>query len=365
MADRILVMCEGRKTAEFARGEASEEQILRAALARIDVRAAVRPTRTNMTLLQKTHRETLAKFQSLIALALMVVAMSLLSDRFLTVDNGANILRQISMNVCLSLGMTMVILSGGIDLSVGSVLALCGAVTAGLLKNGIGLERFDILLEFTVLGAVAGGLLAGLLCGLFNGVMITRLSIPPFVATLGVMSIARGLTMLWTQGHPITGLGDPFGLIGRARWLGIPTPVWIAAALVCICSLVAYRTRFGRSVYALGGNERAARLSGLRVDRIKVVVYSLAGLLAARGRFDPDVATGFGTTQCGIRVRTRFDRRSRDRWNFALRRTRFDHGHRCRLSDHWRVEQRTVLTQRLPVLAASGQRSCHSVSRSH
>ncbi len=86
--------------------------------------------------------------------------------------------------------------------------------------------------------------------------------------------------MLWTQGHPITGLGDPFGLIGRARWLGIPTPVWIAAALVCICSLVAYRTRFGRSVYALGGNERAARLSGLRVDRIKVVVYSLAGLLA-------------------------------------------------------------------------------------
>ncbi len=142
-----------------------------------------------MTLLQKTHRETLAKFQSLIALALMIVAMSLLSDRFLTVDNGANILRQISINVCLSLGMTMVILSGGIDLSVGSVLALCGAVTAGLLKNGIGLERFDILLEFTLLGAVAGGLLAGLLCGLFNGVMITRLSIPPFVATLGVMSI--------------------------------------------------------------------------------------------------------------------------------------------------------------------------------
>jgi ribose transport system permease protein len=230
---------------------------------------------------QRTRREIIAKFQSLIALAIMVLAMSLLSDRFLTVENGANILRQISVNVCLSLGMTLVILSGGIDLSVGSVLALGGAVTAGLLKHGIEFGRFDLLLEFTIFGAVVGGLLVGLVCGLFNGVMVTRLRIPPFVATLGVMSIARGLTMLWTRGHPITGLGDQFGIIGRERWLGIPTPVWTASALVGLFVLITYRTRFGRSVYAVGGNERAARLSGLRVDRIKLIVYSQAGLLAA------------------------------------------------------------------------------------
>ena len=144
--------------------------------------------------------------------------MSLLSDRFLTIDNGANILRQISVNVCLSLGMTMVILSGGIDLSVGSVLALGGAVTAGLAEARASKSWSDSTCCWSslVLGAVAGGLLAGLFCGLFNGVDDHAIcSIPPFVATLGVMSIARGLTMLWTQGHPITGLGDPFGLIGR------------------------------------------------------------------------------------------------------------------------------------------------------
>jgi ribose transport system permease protein len=223
----------------------------------------------------------LARFQSLIALALMVAALSLASDKFLTVDNGLNVLRQISINLCLSLGMTLIILSGGIDLSVGSVLALCGAVAAGLLKNGIALPRFNVLLEFTVVGAILAGLLVGVVLGTFNGIMITRLRLPPFVATLGMLSIARGLTMLWTGGFPITGLGASFGFMGTGQWLGVPMPVWISAALVALFVVVLRRTCFGRYVYAVGGNERAALFSGVNVNRIKLLVYTLGGTLSA------------------------------------------------------------------------------------
>src|SRR3990172_6308785 len=113
----------------------------------------------------KANREFVARFQSLLALALLVLAMSLASDNFLTVDNGLNVLRQISINLCLSIGMTMIILSGGIDLSVGSVLALAGAVAAGLLKNGLALARFNVLIEFTVFGAILAGLAVGLALG--------------------------------------------------------------------------------------------------------------------------------------------------------------------------------------------------------
>jgi ribose transport system permease protein len=222
-----------------------------------------------------------ARFRSLIALALMTVALGVASEKFLTVDNGLNVLRQISINVCLSLGMTLVILSGGIDLSVGSVLALSGAVAAGLLKNGLALPAFNALLQFTVFGAIVAGLIVGVALGTFNGLMITRLNLPPFVATLGMLSIARGLTMLWTGGFPVTGLGSSFGVMGTGQWLGVPMPVWIGAALVTIFVIVTRRTRFGRHIYAVGGNERAALLSGLIVNRIKLLVYALGGGLAA------------------------------------------------------------------------------------
>lgn len=226
-------------------------------------------------------KEFLARFQSLIALALMVMAMSLLSDKFFTPENGWNILRQISVNLCLSLGMTLIILAGGIDLSVGAILALSGAVAAGLLKHGIALEQFNVLLRFTVFGSVTAGLLVGLVLGWFNGFVITRFRLPPFVATLGMFSIARGLTMLWTGGFPITGLGEGFGFIGTGVLLGIPMPVWISAPLVGAFMLITQKTRFGRYIYAVGGNERAALLTGLRVNRIKLGVYMLGGLLSA------------------------------------------------------------------------------------
>jgi len=229
---------------------------------------------------QATARDWLARSQSLIALLLMVIAMSLLSESFLTAENGLNILRQISVNLCLSIGMTLIILSGGIDLSVGAILALSGAVAAGVLKNGIAIPALDILLQFTVPGAIAAGILTGLLLGWFNGTVITRFRLPPFVATLGMFSIARGLTMLWTGGFPITGLGATFGFIGTGLFLGVPMPVWIGAGLVAVFVVLTRKTRFGRYLYAVGGNERAALLTGLRVNRTKVWVYTLGGGLA-------------------------------------------------------------------------------------
>src|SRR6516164_2408803 len=133
------------------------------------------------------YRPMIARSQSLIALVVLCVMLSLLSDKFLTVQNGWNVLRQISVNVCISIGMTLVVLTAGIDLSVGSVLALCGAVTAGLLKNGIEIPSSDLYIGFTVLGAIVVGLLTGALLGCFNGWAITRFKVPPFVATLAML----------------------------------------------------------------------------------------------------------------------------------------------------------------------------------
>jgi ribose transport system permease protein len=226
------------------------------------------------------YKALFARFRSLLALALMVLVLSLLSDRFLTPENGWNILRQISVNLCLSVGMTLVILSGGIDLSVGAILGLAGAVAAGLLKHGAALPGTDLILQFTTSGAILAALVVGAAAGGVNGFAITRFGLPPFVATLGMLSIARGLTMLWTGGFPITGLGDSFGHLGTGVFLGMPVPVWIMVGLTLVFVVVTRRTRFGRHLYAVGGNERAARLTGLNVPRIKLAVYTLAGALA-------------------------------------------------------------------------------------
>jgi ribose transport system permease protein len=220
------------------------------------------------------------RLQSLFALLVMIVVLSVLSDSFLTVQNGWNILRQISVNLCLSIGLTLVILSAGIDLSVGAVLALAGAIAAHLLKAGLDVPALGVHLEFTTAGAVLVAVAVGVLAGLANGLVVTRLLLPPFVATLAMMSVARGLTFLWTGGFPITGLGQAFGFIGTGMWAGVPMPVWIVAVLVVAALILCHRTPFGRHLYAVGGSERAARLTGLRVDRIKVAVYVAAGALS-------------------------------------------------------------------------------------
>lgn len=226
-------------------------------------------------------KDLFKRLQPLIALVVMVVVLALLSDRFLTFANQRNILLQISVNLCLSIGMTLVILTGGIDLSVGAILAFAGAFAAGLLKNGLTLKVFGVVVQFTPFGAVVAGILVGLVLGWFNGFVITRFKLPPFVATLGMLSIARGLTMLWTGGFPVTDLGPQFGFIGAGFFLGVPMAVWISAALVFLFYFIMSRTTLGRYIYAVGGSEKAATFSGINVNNIKVRVYILAGGLAA------------------------------------------------------------------------------------
>jgi len=225
----------------------------------------------------------LIKFQSIIALVIMCIVLSLLSDRFLTGENAWNVMRQISVNVVISVGMTLVILTGGIDLSVGSILAFSGAVTAGMLKFGAEMPDMNLFVGFSLVGALVGGTLAGTFLGWFNGFTITRFKVPPFVATLAMLTIARGLTMLWTGGFPITGLGDQMAFIGTGWFLGIPMPVWISAVVVLMAVMLTKKTKLGRHIYAIGGNETAARLAGLKIKKVKMIVYSIAGALSAVG----------------------------------------------------------------------------------
>ena len=225
-------------------------------------------------------KENLKRFQSLLALAVMVVVLSMASEQFLTVPNLRNILLQISVNLCLSIGMTLIILTGGIDLSVGAILGLSGAIAAGLLKNGLALKFLGVQLQFTTGGAIVAGIFTGLALGWFNGIVITRFKLPPFVATLGMLSIGRGLTMLWTNGFPITALGSTFGFIGAGFLFGVPMAVWLSAVLVAVFYFISIHTTLGRYIYAVGGSEKAAAFAGLNGNRIKVWVYTLAGGLA-------------------------------------------------------------------------------------
>jgi ribose transport system permease protein len=255
-----------------------------------------------MIAIQKNNAFNLARLQSLIALVVLCTVIAILSDKFLTLDNGWNVLRQIAVNICISVGMTLVVLTAGIDLSVGSVLALCGAFTAGLLKNGIKMPSADLFIGFTLLGALLAGIVAGAVLGWFNGLVITKFNVPPFVGTLAMLTIARGLTMLWTQGHPISNLGPAFSTIGTGWFAGIPVPVWIAGVVVLLAIFITRQTRLGRYIYAIGGNENAAVLSGININKVKLIVYSMAGALAAVGgimvtsRLDsaqPNAGTGY------------------------------------------------------------------------
>ncbi len=238
----------------------------------------------------------------LIALVVMSIALAFASESFATADNLFNVMRQVSVNLCISVGMTLVILTGGIDLSVGSILALSGAVAAGLIKSGVSIEGANLHIGFTFFGVVIVALVIGGALGWFNGQMVTRFKVPPFIATLGMLTIARGLTMLYTNGHPITGLGASFEYLGTGWFCGVPMPVLVAALVVVLFALFMRKSPWGRYIYAIGGNERATRLSGIDVNRVKCFVYTVAGVLSAvaalivTARLDsaqPNAGTGY------------------------------------------------------------------------
>lgn len=208
----------------------------------------------------------------LIVLLVLFGAMTLASDEFLTADNMANLARQVAIFGIIAVGQLLVILTAGIDLSVGSVLGLTGCVTAQLLVEGMPVPL-----------AIVVGLLVGVVLGLFNGSLVAYGKLPPFIVTLGMLGIARGLVLVLTDASTVQPLPDSFGNIANGDFIGLPNLLWMFLVVVVITSFVLRRTVFGRYIYAVGSNPESARLSGVPVTAVLVSVYSIAGLLAAVG----------------------------------------------------------------------------------
>jgi ribose transport system permease protein len=209
------------------------------------------------------------QFGTLIGLVALSLVLWALTPHFLTVSNLLNVAEQTSINAIVAVGMTFVILSGGIDLSVGSIVALSGVVLGTALQDG------------SILLAVPLALVVGTLCGAINGTLVVRGGLPPFIVTLGMMSIARGAALVYTEGRPVSGFEPAFRAIATARIGFIPAPVLITALVYVAAHLILTRTTFGRYVYAIGGNEEATRLSGVRVMLHKTWIYGLSGLMSA------------------------------------------------------------------------------------
>ncbi|WP_175811189.1 ABC transporter permease [Burkholderia contaminans] len=214
------------------------------------------------------RRSTL--FYPLVGLIVVCIAMMIASPSFLSAANLENVLRQVSINAIIAVGMTCVILTGGIDLSVGSVMALSGTLAAGLMVAGV-----------NAVAALAIGIAVGLGFGFLNGVFVAFAGMPPIIVTLATMGIARGVALIYTGGYPIDGLPDWVAFFGSGKVFGIQAPVLIMLVVYAIAWLLLDRMPFGRYVYAIGGNEQATRLTGVRVARVKLIVYTLAGLTSA------------------------------------------------------------------------------------
>ncbi len=199
----------------------------------------------------------------------MIIVMSIVSDVFLTSTNVINIIRQVSINGVLAVGMTFVILTGGIDLSVGSLVAVTGVIAGNMLLSG-----------YSPLVAVIVSVFASVAFGAFNGVMIAYFGLPPFIATLAGQTIGRGFALVYSNGKPFNITDTAFLNIGKGSALGIPIPIWILAIVCGIAAVVLNYTTFGRYVYAFGGNRDATKLSGVNTKLVEMFTYVIMGLLA-------------------------------------------------------------------------------------
>ncbi|WP_148715419.1 ABC transporter permease [Chitinolyticbacter meiyuanensis] len=218
------------------------------------------------------QKATLQKLGPFIALLVVCVGLAFMSPDFLTVGNLMNVMRQVSINALIAFGMTLVILLGGIDLSVGSILAVSSVLTAMLMKAG-----YDPML------ATMAGILAGALMGSVNGLVVAKGKVAPFIATLGMMTVLRGVSLVLSNGSPITGFSsDFFSMLGGGYLAGlVPIPVVWTLVMFALFWFVLKKTVFGRHVYATGGNPEAARLSGVKTDRVQIWVYTASGAMAA------------------------------------------------------------------------------------
>jgi erythritol transport system permease protein len=224
--------------------------------------------------------------RAFIALIVLIIIFALLSDSFLTFSNLVTMTKHVAYNAILAIGMLFVILKGGIDLSVGSTVGLSGVV-AGTLLQGWQLSLFDIVVYPQVWFVVIASLAVGTLVGFVNGILVTKFNVPPFIATLGMLYVARGAALLISNGttYPRLGgteeLGNQGFLVLGGNLLGIPTAIWVMVVFALVASFVLRKTPFGRWVYAAGGNERAAALSGVPVQKVNLRVYMISGFCAA------------------------------------------------------------------------------------
>ena len=237
-------------------------------------------------------RQFVSTFGSLIALVFLIVLMGSLKSNFYSTNNIRNILRIASINGLVAVGMTFVVLTGGIDLSVGSIMGCAGMFSAYFAQQSLGYPWFV---------GVLVGLGVGLLVGLFNGICISYLKVPAFVGTLGSMSIAKGLTFLLTNAKPIPSLNDQFKFIGGGSIFGdfLPIPILIMVVVLIICFTLLYKTRYGRYVFAVGGNLNAAHSSGIDTKKVICSVYMISGVLAALAGIITSARVTSGVTSTG------------------------------------------------------------------
>jgi len=229
------------------------------------------PLEVNMSMVYGIKSFIRANIGILAGLVVLCVVIAVLNPNFLTTNNLLNVLRQTSTNLYLALAMTMVIILGGIDLSVGSVMALSGVVTAMMIA----------LLGAPLLLAVAAGLLVGTLIGALNGYVAATTIIPPFIITLATLNIGRGAAYVLTDGQPVRVISDAFNFIGSGYIGGVlPTPVLYSIIFVILCYLIMNKTKMGRYIYAVGGNPEAARFSGINIQRVKFFAYTFSGFMA-------------------------------------------------------------------------------------
>ena len=253
-----------------------------------------------------SFRAMLKKYGILFVLLLMVIVISIFKPEFLTSRNIFNILNQTAIFGIMAIGLTFVIISRGIDLSVGSILAFAAVVAASVsqLPDSVGKMFPDLpMLPFPV--AFFSALILGGLCGAVSGFLIAKFQIHAFIATLGMMTVVRGFALIFSSGKPISNINPFFNVIGGRLWGVIPVPVVIYAAVIVVSAVILNYTRFGKSVFAIGSNSTAAEISGINVKRNYVIIYMISGLLAGlasivflgrTGSAHPGAATGYELT---------------------------------------------------------------------